>query len=326
MRDGVMAWARTPAVHFLALGALLFALATRSGGPAARPPIVITAARVAEIRDDYQRTVRTVPTSTELDALVAREADEEMLYREALLLKLDRGDRAVEWRVIEKMRFLYGDAAGDNAEALKRGLALGLERDDIVVRNALVTKIRLLAKAASRADEPGEPALERELENHLRRHRNAYAQAERLSLTQIFLSADKRGASLEDDARAVLKHLQESGARPESSPRLGDAFVAGSTFRSTSRSELAKIFGEGFTNALSELEAGRWSEPIRSPYGMHLVWIAGRDAGAAPALDAVRPRVLRAYRAEQRTRYLARMLDELRGTYEVRIEHAPHTL
>lgn len=328
MRDGplgaIMAWARVPAVHFVALGALLFALVTRDARPAARPPIVITAERVAEIRDDYQRTVRTVPTPAELDALIAREADEEMLYREALLLGLDRGDRAVEWRVIEKVRFLYGDAAGDNAAALERGLALGLQRDDIVVRNALVTKIRLLAKAASRADEPDAPALERELERYFRRHSDVYAQAERLTLTQIFLSADKRGASLEDDARAALEHLRESGARPESRPRLGDAFVAGSTFRSTSRSELAKIFGEGFVTAASDLEAGQWSEPIRSPYGMHLVWIAGRDTAAVPALDAVRPRVLRAYRAEQRARYLAKMLDELRRAYEVRIEHAPH--
>jgi hypothetical protein len=322
----IAAWTRAPAVHFLALGAVLFVVSTRTGGSAVRPPIIITAERVAEIRDDYQRNLRTVPTPAELDALVAREAEEEMLYREALLLGLDRGDRAVEWRVIEKVHFLYGDAAGDNAQALKRGLALGLEREDIVVRNALLTKIRLLAKAASRADEPSGPALERELDGYLEHHRTAYAQSERLSLTHIFLSADKRGASLDDDARDVLTDLRESGARPESRTKLGDAFVAGSAFRSTSTSELAKIFGDGFAGAVSRLEPGRWSEPVRSPYGLHLVWVAGHDAAAVPALDAVRPRVLRAYRAERRSRYLTRMVDELRTAYEVRIEHAAHTL
>lgn len=322
MRGGVQALIRAPAVHFLALGAVLFAVFARDGGPAARPPIVISAERVAEIRDDYQRTVRTVPTSAELDALIAREADEEMLYREALLLGLDRGDRAVEWRVIEKVRFLYGDAAGDNTAALERGLALGLQRDDVVVRNALVTKIRLLAKAASRADEPAEPALDAELERYLQRHRDVYAQAERMSLTHVFLSGDKRGAALEEDANAMLAKLRESGARPEASRKLGDAFIAGSAFRSTSSSNLAKIFGQGFATAVSDLEPGQWSAPIRSPYGMHLVWIDGRDAGAVPALAAVRPRVLRAYRAEQRVRYLAKMLDELRRAYVVRIERA----
>jgi parvulin-like peptidyl-prolyl isomerase len=71
------------------------------------------------------------------------------------------------------------------------------------------------------------------------------------------------------------------------------------------------------------LQPGRWSEPIRSPYGIHLVWVAERDAATIPALDAVRPRVLRAYRAERRAQYLSRMMDDLHAAYEVRIEHGP---
>jgi hypothetical protein len=312
---------RAPALHFLVLGALLFALGTRPSGSAARPPVVFTTARVTEIRDDYRRTMRAAPTPAELDALIAREADEEMLYREALLLGLDRGDRAVEWRVLEKMRFLYGDAAGDTAEALRRGLALGLERDDVVVRNTLVTKMRLLAKAASRSEEPGGRALERELDAYFQRHRDAYAQPERLTLTQVFLSAAKRGAALEDDARAVLRQLEASRAPAEAGTRLGDAFVSGSVFRSIPRSALARTFGDGFAAAVSALEPERWSGPIRSPYGLHLVWVAGREAAGVPALDAVRPRVLGAYRAERQARYLERMLQDLRAAYEVRIEH-----
>jgi hypothetical protein len=317
----VLTWARAPALHFLVLGACLFAVGTRPSGSMARPPVVFTAARVAEIRYDYRRTVRAAPTPAELDALVAREADEEMLYREALLLGLDRGDRAVEWRVLEKMRFLYGDAAGDDAEALRRGLALGLERDDVVVRNTLVTKMRLLAKAASRSEEPSGPALERELDAYFQRHRDVYVQPERLSLTHVFLSAAKRGAALEADARVVLGRLRESPTATEAGARLGDAFVSGSVFRSISRGGLVTIFGDGFATAVSGLEPGRWSEPIRSPYGLHLVWVAGREAAGVAPLDAVRPRVLRAYRAERQARYLARMLDELRAAYEVRIEN-----
>ena len=312
---------RAPALHFLALGAALFLVTAQSGSDTVRAPIVITAARIAEIRDDYQQTMHTVPTAAEIDALVRRAAEEEMLYREALLLHLDRGDRAVEWRIIEKVRFLYGDAAGDDAEALRRGFALGLEKDDVVVRNALVTKIRLLAKAASRADEPGGDALEDELDGYLRQHQAAYAQAARVSLTQIFLSAEKHGASLEDDARALLDDLRDSSARPQSSTRAGDAFIAGREFRAASPTDLAKIFGDEFATAVAALEPGRWSGPIRSRYGLHLVWVSAHDAAAVPGLDALRPRVLRAYRAERRARYLTRMVDELRAAYRVEVQH-----
>ncbi len=326
MRVGLRALLRAPAAHFLVLGALLYALVPRGGAPPSRAPIVITAERVAEIREDYERSMRAPPTPAELDALVAREADEEMLYREARLLRLDRGDRAVEWRVIEKMRFLYGDAAGDNAEALRRGLALELDRDDVVVRNALVTKIRLLAKAASRADEPSGAALERELETFLQAHRESYAQAERLRITQIFLSAARHGDSLAGDARAVLERLRASGAGPAAGTRLGDAFAAGNAFSAASPGDLAKVFGERFATAVAALTPGRWSDPIPSPYGLHLVWVDGRETATVPPLDAIRPRVLRAYRAERRTRYLAKMLDQLRAAYAVRVEHGQHAL
>src|SRR5512139_4203924 len=105
---------RAPALHFLLLGGLLFAASSLTAAPepaALREPIVITTARIEEIREDYRRTVGTAPTPRELAALLNKEADDEMLYREALLLGLDRGDPAVEFRVIEKMEFLYGEAS-----------------------------------------------------------------------------------------------------------------------------------------------------------------------------------------------------------------------
>ena len=317
------AGACSPALHFLALGALLVVLDARIAGPAGasgRPPIVITAVRIAEIRDEYASALGAAPTPAELDALVARDAEEEMLFREALLLGLERGDRAVEWRLVDKMHFLYGDAAGDHMEAYRRALALGLDRDDVVVRNVLVTKMRLLAKEASRHDEPSGPALDRELDAYLQDHRAAYAQGERLSLTQVFLSAAKHGTALAADARAALRQLRASRTPPETARRLGDAFVSGSVLRSASRHELAKIFGESFATTVADLPAGQWSEPIASPYGLHLVWISERVAGSVPALDAVRSRVLRAYRAERRAQYLARMMDQLRAAYEVRVD------
>jgi len=316
---------RMPALHFLVLGALLAAVDARltdgsSGG--GRAPILITAARVDEIRDDYERTLQMVPTPADIDALVAREADEEMLYREALLLGLDRHDHAVKWRVVEKMHFLYGDEAGDADAAYRRGLALGLERDDVVVRNALITKMRLLAKAASRTEEPTGPALDDALIAYLRDHAATFARDARLSLSQVFLSAAKRGDTLTADAQALLQQLRTGPTPPADAVRLGDPFPAGNTVADASAATLAKLFGEGFATAAAGLATGQWSEPIRSPYGVHLVWVSGRNAADLPPLDAVRSRVLRAYRSERRDRYLARMMTELRAAYPVEVEHA----
>lgn len=328
MSGSIAALARAPALHFLALGALLAAWNAATAdpeAPAGRAPIVITAARVAAIRDDYARTVAP-PTAEELAALVAREADEEMLYREALVLGLDRGDGAVKWRIVEKMHFLYGEEAGDPEVAYERGVALGLAHDDTVVRNTLVTKMRLLAKAASRHEEPDGVALDRELEAFMQLHAADYRHADRVSLTQVFLSADRRGAALDADARALLERVRATGTTPDAATaaRLGDPFVAGSTFRATSPAGLTKIFGDRFATSVAALAPGTWSEPIRSAYGLHLVWVHTREATALPPLASVRSRVLRAYRAERRDAYLARMMDELRSAYVVHVEHVEH--
>ncbi|MCC6849827.1 MAG: peptidyl-prolyl cis-trans isomerase [Deltaproteobacteria bacterium] len=313
--------ARLPALHFLVLGAGLAALQAATSPPGAthgRDPIVISAARVAEIRDDYARSLGP-PSPEELRALVARAADEEMLYREALVLGLDRGDGAVRWRIVEKVRFLYGEAAGDAEAAYRRGVALGLDKDDVVVRNALVTKMRLLAKAASTQDEPTGEALDRELVAFMARRPARYRRSDAVTLTQVFLNATTRGAALEADARALLARLRTERVDPAAA-RLGDPFVAGGAFRGVSRAELAKTFGDAFAAAALALPPDTWSEPIRSPYGLHLVRVSAQRAGDLPPLDAVRSRVLRAWRAERRDRYLAHMMDELRAAYVVRVE------
>src|SRR4029079_15136423 len=57
IRRSIAAVVRAPAVHFLVIGALLFALVPRSTRPTVRAPIVITRARIAEVSDDYRRTM-----------------------------------------------------------------------------------------------------------------------------------------------------------------------------------------------------------------------------------------------------------------------------
>jgi parvulin-like peptidyl-prolyl isomerase len=96
--------------------------------------------------------------------------------------------------------------------------------------------------------------------------------------------------------------------------------VTGSVVRATPRSGLVKMFGDAFAEAVAKLETHRWSEPIPSPYGLHLVWLFEKQDAAVPPLDAVRSQVLQAYRAERQEQYSRRMVEEIRRAYEVRVE------
>jgi hypothetical protein len=68
--------------------------------------IALSAADVDALRLDQRRRVGTDPTPAEDAAIVERFVDDEVLYREALAMGLDRGDIIVRRRLLQKMEFL----------------------------------------------------------------------------------------------------------------------------------------------------------------------------------------------------------------------------
>ena len=83
--------------------------------------------------------------------------------------------------------------------------------------------------------------------------------------------------------------------------------------------ELARSFGDAFASAVFALAPGRWSQPIASAYGLHLVLVESVLPGELPPLERVRPRLRAALEEEARDRKLAALLAELRTRYEVAV-------
>ena len=81
---------------------------------------------------------------------------------------------------------------------------------------------------------------------------------------------------------------------------LGDPFLLPPEFALSSRSEIARLFGDAFATQLQHLELGRWTGPIESGYGLHLVFVRERVDGRVPALAEVREAVQRAWLAARR--------------------------
>jgi hypothetical protein len=105
---------REPLLHFLVLGAGLFLLfGVAGGGSGDRPPeeIVVTAGRIESLAEVFGRTWQRPPTKAELDGLVEGYVREEVLYREAVAMGLDRDDTVIRRRLSQKMEFLSEDIA-----------------------------------------------------------------------------------------------------------------------------------------------------------------------------------------------------------------------
>lgn len=321
-------WPSRPLAHFLALGAALFGLDVwlrPSAGLLERgeapPPVVITTKRVEQIRADFVRSTGMHLTPEDGEALIRREIDEELLYREALARGLDRWDRSIRYRLVQKMRFLKDVPEGAEEELHREALELGLGRDDVVVRRLLIQKMRLIAGISGEGKEPTEA----ELQAYLNRRRDKYLRPARVTLSQVFLSAQRRGAMLERDAEALLQKLEAGAVRPEDSERYGDLFPLGRSVGSASRHHLEKLYGPNFAREVMVLPVGAWSGPVRSSYGLHLVWVEAHEAARETSLDSVRSQISHRLREERRNASAREFLERLRQAYTVRVEQPPES-
>jgi len=154
------------------------------------------------------------------------------------------------------------------------------------------------------------------------RNRDRYLQPARISFTHVFLSAEEHGESLASDARDLLARIRVDSVRPGTGVALGDRFHLGHEFRLHSQKALEKTFGSEFARTVFGLDRDYWSGPVRSGYGLHLVWVAEIRPARLPALEEVRARVAGALIHEERERRYSEMLAGLRQQYEVRVERA----
>jgi hypothetical protein len=278
-RPGRTAPWREPLWQFLLIGAGLFLLhrLVDDGETGAPREIVITEARVAALGENFAKTWLRPPTPEELKGLIDDYVREEVLYREAI--------------------------------------AMGLDRDDTVVRRRLRQKMEFLAEDLGGLAEPGDA----ELRAFLDTRRQEFVEPALVSLEQVYFSTEKRGEAARREAEQALDALQ-SGRAGVSRDSVGDASLLPGTLERASPSDLSSVFGEGFAEQVDQAPLGQWAGPFESTYGLHLVRVASRTPGAMPSLEQIRPLVLREWQSEQSRRRSDELFRSMLEKYDVRIE------
>ncbi len=98
-----------PLLHFFILGALLFAAGRLLQKPqfmAARTRIEVPAAEIRRMREVWTVQWQRPPRPDEMRSLIEEYVREQVLFREAVAIGLDRDDEIVRRRLIQKMEFL----------------------------------------------------------------------------------------------------------------------------------------------------------------------------------------------------------------------------
>ena len=262
-----------PLLHFLAIGLVLFALYAAVKDRSKEPTtIVVGEAELSTMRQGFERTWRRVPTEQEMTALTDSYVREEVLYRE--------------------------------------GLALGLDRDDSLIRRRVRQRMEFVGESLSGAPEPDGAALQSYFETHSDRYRSEA----RFTFAQVYLGND---GSLEFNRLLARLNGPEGERLAE---RAGRPTQLDARMDRASSGEVARGFGQLFAAAIDELPVGTWQGPVVSDFGLHLVRVADRSPARVPALAEIREQVERDWLREQVAAASQSYYAGLRARYEVRIE------
>src|SRR5262245_57194600 len=102
-----------PLLHFFVIGTMLFVLFGLAGTKETKQQekVVVSTAQIQNLRDGFTRTWQRPPTRQELEGLIEEYIREEIYDREARALGLDRDDTVIRRRLRQKMEFIAEDMA-----------------------------------------------------------------------------------------------------------------------------------------------------------------------------------------------------------------------
>src|SRR5262245_5775914 len=276
---------REPLVHFLLIGAVLFGLYSyaqsgRTAGAASKE-IRLSLDELAQLALLYQSQWRRPPTPQDLERMVENRIQQEILYREALAMGLDKDDEIVKRRMAQKMQFLAEDVAA--------------------------------------AREPTTA----ELESWFEEHSAMFEQPPRLSFRQLYFSPDRRGARAREDAAKALALLAGQPEDAKLASSLADPFMFQDYYRDRAPEHLGKEFGPQFALSVARLAPRSWQGPIESGFGWHLVFVDTVIPGRVPAFEEIEPDVKTAWLGEQKEQAWQKAYQEMRARYTVLLPAPP---
>jgi hypothetical protein len=258
---------REPLLNFLVLGAAifgLFAVFDDSPPPVAANRLEVTEADAARLALQFEATWRRLPSEKDLAGLIDAHVREEVLVREAQ--------------------------------------ALGLDRDDAVVRQRLAQKMAFLIESGAEAVEATYEALAGHLESHPER----FTRTGLVAFEQVMLpdGANPEPLRVAMNGGEDAKAFAAPSLLPERLQASPPVVVDGT-------------FGQGFYEQVTALSSGDWAGPVESAYGRHLVHVLSVDPPRLPPLSEIRDAVERDWRATIRARLTEERINALAARYEI---------
>jgi len=266
---------REPLFHFLLIGAALFVvfgLVNDRTSSNADTRVVVSAGRIGQLENIFTKTWQRPPTAIELKGLVDDFVLEEIYYRQAVAMGIDRDDTVIRRRLRQKFEFLTDD----------------------------------IAAAAAPSDE--------DLATYLAANSEKFRRDTTYTFEQVYINADRPGVDLEAYMAEKLSALRVGKAVE------GDSGMLPTFFDQTPSRIIDGNFGSDFSASLDLLPLDEWQGPIESGLGLHLIRMKTRVAGTLPDIAEVRSIVEREWAHDKRLQTRRIINEQLLNDYDVVIE------
>lgn len=278
-------WSREPLVHFLLIGLMLFVgyslLHPRSEAASDANRIVLTPDDLVQMSVTWRAQGRPPPTAEQMRNLIEIKVREEVLFREAI--------------------------------------ALGLDKDDTIVKRRLAQKMEFLAEGTGIDGDPSPDTLRAWFKDHQQR----FALLPRVSFRHLYFSTDRHGERTREAAAKALEKVAGQSATSSDVASVGDPFMYQDYYGDRSFDDIAKLFGLNFARALVSTKPGSWQGPVESGYGWHLVMVDSSTPSRVPAFEEIEADVKASWIADQRAQAKAKAYETMRARYEIVLPEKP---
>lgn len=311
-------WLKTPALHMLALGALLFGVLELRGGallPHFLPKkqrIEIPAHRLDQMAREFAADTGRRPTRSEWEQMIDLQIDDEVLFQYALALGMHENS-AAQARLAQIAEFVEANPhEATPAGKATAAMDLGLHEGDLVVRRILVDSAKRLIRGVVLLQKPT-PEI---VEQFYTAHSAEFTRPAHIRISQVALNGLVRPDS-EERARRLLARVRAEKLGLDAALALADETPAPVHLELQTEQDLQSQLGSDFATGVMKLRPGSWSEPIPSDYGHHLVWVHEFEEARALPLEAVRDQVEQAVLQKLADDWLRLRLRELRTEFDI---------
>jgi hypothetical protein len=236
----------------------------------------------------------------------------------AKTFKPDQAEAALTAMSADDRQRLVDDYAR-NEVLFREAMAIGLDKNDQIIRRRLIQKMDYLAQGFF---DESEPLTEADLRAFYAGRKQDYKKAAEATFTHVFVSARNRSA---EDARAIadklLGQLNADRAPFENASRYGERFLYNRNYVNREDDEIGSHFGQSFQETVFALSTGdQWQGPVQSNYGWHLVLLVKNAAAYIPEFEEVSSAVFADAQRQQQREVKSHAIDKLMAKYQIEAE------